>query len=105
MKCEYLAFAAQMRVALTTTLYGDFNSRLYYVEQNTYGYNGNEEIKLAAAAVYVAAMLTHPRKGNSSLSEIVHRTFLNESFLRKLGQSLQDFYMVCDRCWFRHQVN
>lgn len=65
---------------------------LQYVEENSYGYNGNEEIKLAAATVYVSTSLSYPNKSNAILSEIVHQTYLNESLLRKLGQSIQEFY-------------
>lgn len=70
---------------------------LYYVEQNSYGYNGNEDTKLAAASVYASAMLIYPQRGNAALNEIVHRTYLNESLLRKLGQSMQEFYLDCIR--------
>lgn len=69
--------------------------RLYRVEQTTYSYNGNEETKFAAAIVYVSAMLTYPKIAGSILNEIVRRTYLNESFLRKFGQSIHEFYLDC----------
>lgn len=65
---------------------------LHYVEQNSYGYTGNENIKLAAACVYASTMITYPQCSNAALNKIVQRTYLNESLLRKLGQSVQEFY-------------
>ncbi|XP_055308962.1 uncharacterized protein LOC129572872 [Sitodiplosis mosellana] len=64
-----------------------FNEIFHYVEQSTYGYNGNEEFKLGAATVYASTMLINSTCGNSVLNEIVNRTYLNESLIRKLGQS------------------
>lgn len=70
---------------------------LHYVEQSSYGYDGNEEIKLAAATVYASTLLVKPESGNVILNEIVHRTYLNESLLHKLGQSIQQFYLDYNR--------
>lgn len=68
---------------------------LLHVEQTTYGYNGNEETKFAAATVYVSTLLSYPQMGTATLNEIVRLTYLNESFLRKFSQSIHEFYLDC----------
>ncbi|XP_031622798.1 uncharacterized protein LOC116340448 isoform X2 [Contarinia nasturtii] len=75
----------------------DFDEILHYVEENTYNYFGNEEFKLAAATLYASTILIKSQGGNIVLNEIVKLTYLNESLVRKLGQSVHDFYLDCIR--------
>lgn len=103
LKCRLLCHWNVFIVA-NTRYFVSFDSEiccysLQYVEENTYGYNGNEEIKLAAATVYVSTLLTYPHSANTILGDIVHQTYLNESLLRKLGQSMQEFYFDHKKRW------
>lgn len=72
-----------------------FPYSLNHVEQNSYGFNGNEEQKLAAATVLVSTMITYPQRKNAVLNEIVQKTYLNGSLLQKLGKSVHEYYIVC----------